>query len=161
MPCAAESGVPRGFILVASLLILLVLALLAATVMETGLLQLRMTTQAERQARARHSALGQLERWLQYLGHSVPVGGPGERHCTEALTCDYPDLPGALAPEGSNSMLQVVTAARPPPRLAEFEASSAVAYRATGYEITVEASAEGSSVSITQGVTVLHPGGSP
>ena len=158
---AADAGRRGGFVLVVSLLVLLVLALLATTVMHTSLLQLRMVTQVERQARARQAALGQLDIWLDYLGASVPAGGPGARHCVELADCEFPDLPGAMALDRTHSLLRVLDSAVQPPRLAEAEASSGLDYRATQSEITVTSGDAGAVSRVTQGVTVLHPGALP
>ena len=162
---AVRTMVSRGYILLVSLLVLLFLAMLAATVMQTNLLQLRMTNNVERRMQARQAALSQLEAWLSYLGNSMPRGSAGDRHCVEGMAhaaCDYADLPLEVAENGATEL--TITAGDgglPPPRLAEYEATSAVAYKAYHYEITVSTGVDATAYSATQGVTVLQPGVMP
>lgn len=151
-----------GYILVVSLLVLLLLAMLAATVMQTNLLQLHMTAHMDQRVQARQAALGQVEAWLSYLGNSVPGGSAGDLHCVEGMAhaaCRYTDLPREVAGNGTTELLIIAgDGGLPPPRLAEHAATSAVAYRAYHYEITVSAEVDAAAYRTTQGVVVLSPG---
>ena len=155
----------RGYVLLVSLILLMLLGMLAATVMQTNLLQLRMTTNVERRMQARQSALGQLEAWLSYLGSSMPSGSPGDLHCVEGMAhaaCNYADLPAEVAGDGVTELMIIVAdGGLPPPRVAESEATSAVAYKAYQYEITVSTEIDATGYSATQGVTVLQAGVQP
>jgi hypothetical protein len=152
-----------GLALVTSLVVLLALAMLAAALLDTFTVHVRLAGGNLGYLGARQAALAQLETWLDYLALAVPAGEAGDRHCpagTVSPACQYPDLPLELLDVAATELLLIDTD-RAPPRRAEVEASSAVSYRAAHYEITATARAEhgGPDVSLTQGVLVLYPGG--
>lgn len=154
-----------GMALLTSMVVVLVLATLAAALLDTHTAQLRQAADNAAFARSRQGALAQLETWLDYLGLTVPAGKAGDRHCPageDMAGCTYPDLPPALHHVNRSELLVIDPGTRPPPRLAEAEASSAAAYRSVHYEVSAEAQASGDGpvVSLTQGVLVLHPAGS-
>lgn len=159
-------GVERrhhGMALLASLVVLLILALLAAALLDTHAVQLRMAAGQLAFVRSRQAALAQLETWLDHLGLSVPAGVSGDLHCPAGratASCTYPDLPEHLHTVISSELLLIDAGSGPPPRRVEDQASSAIHYRATHYEVTARAQASeaGPTVSLTQGVLVLHPG---
>jgi len=153
-----------GIILIFTLLFLLLLASLTAALTSGSLMQLRLATNSEEMAVSRQLALGELELWLEYMAGAYPDGRAGDRHCV--LGSDIPDcrsheLPADLAGLDSSYITVVDEGGRPPPRLSERQATSALAYRAARYEITTEVDgrARGSGeLSLTQGVLVIFPG---
>ena len=119
MRCVGN-GKSRGMVLLMSLVVMMALAVLSATVLETSLLEVRLTTQVERKALARQAALGQLETWLDHLGTTIPGGAPGERHCPpgeSSLPCEYRDLPADLNRVTRSEVRIVGTDIAPPPLL--------------------------------------------
>lgn len=153
----------RGIALVTGLVVLLALATLAMALLDTFAMHLRMAGGNLAYVASRQAALAQLETWLDYLALDVPRGQAGDRHCptgTVTPACGYPDLPLALLDVAATELL-LINPGMAPPRRAEFEASSAVSYRAAHYELTVTARVEeeGPDVSLTQGVVVLYPEG--
>ena len=156
----------RGLALVTSLVLLLVLALLAAALLDTYTVHVRMAAGNLAHVESRQAALAQLETWLDYLAQTVPAGEAGDLHCpvgSGSTACRYPDLPRELQRVAATELLVIDPGTAPPPRRAESEASSAVSYRAARYEVTVTARStpEGPVVSLTQGMLVLYPGGGP
>lgn len=156
----------RGLALVTSLVLLLVLALLAAALLETYTVHVRMAAGNLAHVAARQAALAQLETWLDYLALTVPAGVAGDLHCpvgSGSPDCRYPDLPRELQHVAATELLVIDPGTAPPPRRTEAGASSAVSYRAARYEVTVTARAtdQGPLVSLTQGMLVLYPGGDP
>lgn len=151
----------HGLVLVFALLVLLLLGLLVSSGMRVGLVQLRMARNLETTLLERQQALGEIERILQQLGLDAPAGPEGHFNCTtnhagehcreHSLTADE-ETAGAV-----QSHVLVVKSHRPPPRVAEDGASSALAYRAVHYEVGAVAG----GTSLVQGVLILVPESRP
>lgn len=154
-----------GLALLTSLVVLVLLASLAAVLLDARSVELRMAAANAAFVQSRQAALAQLETWLEYLALTVPGGEAGATHCLEGNSdsnCSYRDLP-LLLHEVADSRLEVLASHVLPPRSAEQELTSAVWYRAAHYEVTVDARAEadGPTTSLSQGVWVLYPGEAP
>lgn len=156
--CTAPKAGQRGVVLVFALLVVLLLSLLVTAVMRGSILQLRMARNLESSIVERQLVLAEVERLLQHLGPRAPEGERGYLSCTGNYggeQCDDFSLPTAAgAADSLRAYIRIVDADRPPPRVAETNASSAVAYRAVQYEV----GAESGRTSLVQGVLVLQPG---
>ena len=147
----------RGLVLVFALLVLLLLGLLVTAMTRASFLQLRMARNLETSVLERQQALGEIERILQHIGRDVPEGPDGYLNCTanhDSEDCDEKSLPldeGALGDVQSH--IRIVETGRPPPRAAQHNASSALAYRAMHYEI----GAASGGTSLAQGMLILVP----
>lgn len=145
-----------GLVLVFSLVFLLLLALMTTAIATSAQLLMRMVGLAESNGLSRQSALDEIELLLQQQV-AVPPGNPGELSCRAGQRlgqCDNHDLPAGRSEAVSGWITVVESGGRPPPRLRESHATSAVAYHSARYEITAVAG----QVSLTQGVLVLYPG---
>lgn len=159
MHCARDSvpGRARGAVLVFALVLLSLLALLTAAVTESNLLQLRLVPHLEARMRARQAALGRIETLLAQQELKAPVGLVGERHCPRGshleACIDYDLSPD----DGVEGYIEVLARGGLPPRLRPSLASSAVAYRAVQYEVSVRARVATAVSQLHQGVVVLEP----
>lgn len=146
-----------GLVLVFSLVFLLLLALMTTAIATVGQLQMRMVALGEREALSRQAALDEIELLLEQQ-KEVPPGLPGSIHCRAGQSqqdCDSHDLPRSQSGKTSGWITVIESGGKPPPRQAEFYATSAVLYDSARYE----ASASAGQVSLTQGVLVLYPRG--
>ena len=150
----------RGLVLVFALLVLFLLGLLLTAVIRGSISQLRMARNLETAALERQQALGEIERLLQYIGLDAPAGPVGYIYCAanhDGEYCDEKSLPVDEGAAGSvKSHIHIVGADKPPPRMAENNASSGIAYRAVQYEV----GAVSGGTSLVQGVLILVPGSS-
>lgn len=81
----------RGAVLIVSLVILLAISMLAATVYETNLMQLQMAGNVQFRAQGLQQALAVVDAVLAEPGNIVPRGDVGHRHCAphdDAQDCD-------------------------------------------------------------------------
>ena len=158
-------AVQRGTALLVSLLVLLVLALLAATVARTSLLQMQMAGNDEHRMSARQWALAAVDGVLA-SGIGLELSAkPGFTRCTVGSTapgCDASDIQLVPAVKPATGRQEAAVARVAPlvsrlPRLSEESASSTVFYRAARFEIrgTYDGTAEGlGRAAVVQGVLV-------
>ncbi len=160
----------RGMVLVLSLVFLLLFAVIAAALLQSGQLELRMAGNSESVIRDRQRALAVLELLLEQPGIFAARERQGYRFCA-------PGDPGPGCDEFSLSPVSVLPVALQPasariervgplavtlPAMHEALASSAVAFAATRFELWVATGEIGQRrTELAQGVMRRVPGVAP
>jgi type II secretory pathway pseudopilin PulG len=160
-----EAGTERGAVLLVSLLVLLLIAVIAAALTRSNLLQVHMAGNTQAKIEALQQALALVD-WAMDDESSTPVaGGPGYKIClvnSPDPDCDQMTLgiDNSLIPAFGTVDLAVTRAAPlsvPMPVMAERNASSSQFYRAAKFELRAgydgTARGQGRAV-VVQGVLV-------
>lgn len=152
----------HGLVLILALLILLATALLASTLFETNLMQMRMAGNEQARAQALQGALSVVDAVLEDHANFPLHGQVGDRFCpagTADSNCDA--VLAALDPRavGTQAVLGYFLTRKGPlelalPVMAEGRASSGRHYRAALFEVTSAARTVGARVSVSQGILV-------
>ena len=138
-------GQQKGLVLIVSLLVLLLLAIIATTVSETNLLQLRMAGNEQAKTEALQRSLALVDAILDNASNTPVVGGIGYKICKQGVSgggCNTSTITvdGTLEPAAIGDFDYFVTRVGPLettiPVMSEQMASSGTAYKAAKFEIT-------------------------
>jgi len=143
-----------------ALLILLATALLASTLFETNLIQMRMAGNEQARAQALQDALSVIDAVLEnyanlplhgQVGDRFCPAGAADSSCNAVLAAVDPHRLGARA-EIDYSLTRKGPLELALPVMPEERASSGRYYRAALFEVTVAARTRGARVSVSQGI---------
>lgn len=158
----------RGVVLVVSLLVLLVLGVIAATMARTSLLELRMAGNEEARIAALQQALTGIDAVLADPANLPPASTLGHRSCLDGVTatgCDDHAITiasAALPATGDLDLaaVRVAPLAGPMPVMAQDRASSAIHYVVGKFEVQARYDGSGEQrghAALAQGVLVRQP----
>lgn len=160
----------RGLALAMSLLLLLLFSLVAATLAQTGLLELRIAANSEASSDARQRSLALVDALLEEPGNFPARGGPGYRFCAKGDAIGSCDEFGLVVPAAVLERMQPIRyrvervgpLRAPLPSVQETLASSAVVFAATRFEIIVSPATDRADAGeVVQGILVRIPRGQP